>query len=912
MSTRNLDYLLAPRSVAVIGASERPSSVGHTVMRNLLADGFQGPIWPVNPKYTQVAGQQAYANVQALPQTPDLAVICTPPPTLPGLIEELGKRGTRAAAVLTAGVAGATDRKGRSITELMLKAAQPHLLRILGPNCVGFLVPGVGLNASFAHVGTVAGPLAFVSQSGALVTAVLDWANSRGIGFSHFISVGDRADIDFGDLIDYLGSDPHTRAILLYVESVKTPRKFLSAARAASRNKPVIVVKTGRAPEGARAAATHSGVLAGADDVFDAAIRRAGMLRVENLLDLFVAVETLARGPRFDGDRLLIVTNGGGAGVLAADAAALGGARLAELSADTLARLDALLPPMWSRANPVDIIGDAPVERYVETLKVLGDAPETDAVLFIHAPSAIVSADAIAEACVPVVQAAKRPVLSCWLGADSVRDAWRRFAQAGIASYHTPEEAVRAFLHSVTYRRNQEQLLQAPPSSGDEPAPDRGRARGLLRTAITAGQQWLTDTQARELMTIYGITVVETRAAPSVYAARAAAEAIGYPVALKLVSPDISHKSEVRGVVLDIESADELRASAVAMLRRAHELRPQARLEGFVVQPMVRRPEAFELLVGVASDPQFGPVIVFGHGGTAVEIVGDRAVALPPLNAALARELTSRTRIARLLAGYRDRPAADLGAICRVLVAVSQMVIDLPELAELDINPLLADGAGVIALDARVRVAKQDAARGEARLAIRPYPRELEETYAWNDGEMLLRPIRPDDGDRHLAFLQKLDPEDIRMRVFSSRREIAPSELARLTQIDYEREMAFIATIPGGDGQPETIGTVRAVTDSDNARAEFGIIVRSDLKGQSLGFLLMKKIIRYCRERGTGELVGDVLQENTGMLKLARALGFETVHDKENGFVHVRLALQQDATGSGAPAKDAGAEKAGR
>ena len=899
MSTRNLDYLLAPRSVAVIGASERPGSVGYTVMRNLLADGFEGPVWPVNPKYTQVAGRQAYASVKALPQAPDLAVICTPPPTLPGLIEELGSRGTKAAAVLTAGVAAATDRRGHSITELMLKAAQPHLLRILGPNCVGFLVPGLGLNASFATVSTVSGPLAFVSQSGALVTAVLDWANSRGIGFSHFISVGDRADVDLGDLIDYLGSDPHTRAILLYVESVKTPRKFLSAARAAARNKPVIVVKTGRATEGAMAAATHSGVLAGADEVFDAAIRRAGMLRVENLLDLFVAVETLARGQRFEGDRLMIVSNGGGAGVLAADAAVLGGARLAELSADTKKKLDALLPPMWSHANPVDIVGDAPVERYVETLKVLGDAPEADAVLFIHAPSAIVPADAIAEACVPVVKSATRPVLSCWLGAASVEEAWRRFAQAGIASYHTPEEAVRAFVHSVTYRRNQELLLQAPPSSRDEIAPDLGRARGLLRAALTAGQQWLTEAQGRELMTLYGIPVVETRSAPSVYAARAAAEAIGYPVALKLDSPDISHKSDVRGVVLDIESADELRASATAMLRRAHELRPQARLEGFVVQPMVRRPHSFELLVGVANDPQFGPVIVFGQGGTAVEIVGDRAVALPPLNTALARELVSRTRIARLLAGYRDRPAADLDAICRVLVAVSQMVIDLPELAELDINPLLVDESGVIALNGRARVAKQERARGEARLAIRPYPRELEETFAWDDGEMLMRPIRPDDGERHLDFLGKLDPEDIRMRVFSSRRSIAPSELARLTQIDYEREMAFIATVPGADGNPETIGTVRAVTDADNARAEFGIMVRSDLKGRSLGFLLMKKIIRYCRERGTGELVGDVLRENAGMLKLARALGFEVESQADQEFVRIRLPLQAAADTAG-------------
>ena len=893
MSIRNLEHLLTPRSVAVIGATDRPASVGSTVMRNLLAGGFSGPIWPVNPKHAQVAGRPCYARVADLPQAPELAVICTPPATVPGLIGELGARGTKAAVVMTAGVSAATDRRGRKLTQLMLEAARPHLLRILGPNCVGLLVPRLGLNASFAHSGTAAGPLAFVSQSGALVSAVLDWANTRGIGFSHFISVGERVDVDFGDLIDYLGSDAATRAILLYVESIKTPRKFLSAARAAARNKPVIVVKSGRAPEGARAAATHSGVLAGADEVFDAAIRRAGMLRVQNLLDLFVAVEALARGPRFAGDRLLIVSNGGGAGVLAADAAALGGARLAELPATTLARLEAILPPTWSHANPVDIIGDAPIERYVEALKVLGDAPETDAVLFIHAPSAIVAADDIAQACVPVVQASRLPVLSCWLGAAAVENAWRRFAQAGIASYHTPEEAVRAFVHSVTYRRNQEQLLQAPSTSSEDLAPDRTRAGGLIRAALAAGQQRLAESQVRELLAAYGIPVVDTRSAASVEEARAAADAIGYPVALKLVSPDIEHKSDVRGVALDIASADELRAAAVAILRRARELRPQARLEGFTVQPMVNRPRAYELVVGMAVDAQFGPVIVFGAGGTAVEIVGDRAVALPPLNSVLAAELVSRTHIARLLAGFRDRPAADMAAIERVLVALSQLVIDSPELVELDINPLLADQLGVLALDARARVAEFPKAQpGQARLAIRPYPRELEETFSWGDGSMLLRPIRPDDEARHLAFFQKLDAEDIRMRVFSTRREIARSELARLTQIDYEREMAFVAVAPGADGEPETIGTVRAVTDADNATAEFGVIVRSDLKGHGLGALLMKKMVRYCRDRGTGELVGDVLRENTGMLKLAQALGFEIQPGDDPGFVHVRLALK--------------------
>jgi len=890
MSIRNLDFLLAPRSVAVLGGSDRPASVGTTVMRNLLAGGFAGPIWPVNLKHREVAGAQAYAHVRDLPQAPDLAVICTAPSTVPGLITELGKRGTKAAIVLTAGMSSTAERGGASLTQQMLNAARPHLLRILGPNCVGLLVPGIGLNASFAHIGAEKGKLAFVSQSGALVTAVLDWARSHGIGFSHLISVGERADVDFGDLIDYLGSDAETRAILLHIESIKTPRKFLSAARAAARNKPVIVVKAGRAPESARAAALHSGALAGADDVFDAAIRRAGMLRVENLLDLFVAVETLARAPRLTGDRLLIVSNGGGAGVLAADAAVLGGARVADLSPATLARLDALLPPTWSRANPVDIIGDAPVERYVETLKVLTDCDDADAVLFIHAPSAIVASDAIAAACVPVAQTARRPVLSCWLGAQAVEGAWRRFTDAGIASYHTPEEAVRAFVQSVTYRRSQEQLIEAPPSSDEAFKPDRDAARAVVRTALDAGREILTDPEASQLLAAYGIAAVETRIVDSIDAALAAADAIGYPVALKILSRDVSHKSDAGGVALDLDSSEELRAAAGTMMKRVKRLQREARIDGFTVQAMVRRPGAHELIVGVAIDAMFGPVILFGHGGTAVEVVGDHAVALPPLNESLAKELVSRTRIARLLAGYRDRPAADLAALYRVLVQVSQMVIDLPELAELDINPLLTGETGVLALDARVRV-RATTASGSERLAILPYPRELEETVPWQERELLLRPIRPNDEARHLAFLQKLDPDDIRMRIFSSRRSIERSELARLTQIDYEREMAFIALAPGADGAPETLGTVRAVTDPDNHDAEFGIIVRSDLKGRGLGHLLLNKMVRYCRSRGTQRLVGDVLAVNAGMLELAGALGFESARAEEGELVRITLTL---------------------
>ena len=892
MSTRNLEHLLAPRSVAVIGASDRAGSVGATVFRNLRAGGFAGPLWPINLRHREVAGERAWTHLRELPQAPDLAVICTPPRTVPGLIEELGSLGCKAALVLTSGLQTQRDRRGRSLSEQMLKAARPHLLRILGPEGIGLLVPGLGLNASLA-LGPPPRPgkLAFVSQSGTLAAAVLDWAGAREIGFSHVIAVGERADVDVADLIDYLGGDAGTRAILLYLETIKTPRKFLSAARAAARNKPVIVVKSGRTPAAALAAAAHTGAAPGADRVFDAAVARAGLLRVANLLDLFVAVESLARAPRGTGERLLIVTNSGGAGVLAADAATLGGAELATLAEATLERFDAVLAD-WPRTNPVDLGGDATPERYAQALRIAAECDEADAVLLIHAPTALVPAEAVAAACLPLAQALRRPLLSCWLGPGAAEPARRAFAAAGIPGYGTPEEAVRAFDQGLTYRRNQEQLLEAPPSTEVDFTPDREAAHTLAADAARGRRETLGAGETRRLLAAYGIEAADTRAAGSVNSALAAADAIGYPVALKIQSPELPHKSEAGGVALDLESARELRTAASAMLRRVRRLAPHAEIAGFTVQAMARRPGAHELYIGVASDAQFGPVIVFGQGGGASDAAEDRAVALPPLNEALAKELLSRTRAGRLLAGQRDRPPADPAAVGRVLVRVSQMLIDLPELAELEIDPLLADGHGVLALDTRVRVQPAGASRGAERLAIRPYPRELEESLDWHGRRLLLRPIRPDDETRHLVFLQKLDPEDIRMRIFTVRRAIERSELARLTQIDYEREMAFIA-VAEADGALETLGAVRAINDPDNVVAEFGIVIRSDLKGRGLGRLLLDKMIRYCRSRGTEVLVGDVLSENTGMLALCRSLGFESGPSDEPNRLRLRLALQQ-------------------
>ena len=889
MSIRNLNRLLEPKSIAVVGASAREGSVGAMVLNNLLDGDFKGPVFPVNPKYAEITGQKAYPNVASLPRVPDLAVICTPPRTVPGLITELGETGTRAAVVLTAGLAKQKDARGRTLEQAMLDAAHPYLLRILGPNCVGLLLPNLGVNASFAHGQALPGKLAMVTQSGALVTAVLDWASSRRIGFSHFISVGNGADVDFGDLLDYLGSHADTRAILLYIESIDDARKFMSAARAAARNKPVIVVKSGRVAEAARAAASHTGALAGSDAVYDAAIRRAGMLRVDTTEDLFDAVETLARVHPCTGDALAILTNGGGPGVMATDALIEAGGKLADLSAATKAKLDAVLPANWSHGNPVDIVGDAPVQRYLDALQILAQAPEVDAILFIHAPSAIVGSAVIADALVPVLRNTRKGVLSCWLGGDSVRQARERFTDAKLATYDSPEDGARAFMQLVDYRRNQATLTETPSSILEGFEPDRQCAYEIIETALEQEREWLGEVEAKRLLAAYGVPVVETHIVSNAEAAVARANAIGFPVAVKIFSPDITHKSDVGGVALDLESPEQVLAACEAIARRAASLRPDARLEGFAVQAMVRKPDAHELILGAVEDAIFGPVLLFGQGGTAVEVVGDRAVALPPLNQVLARELVQRTRVARMLAGYRDRPAADLEAIHETLIKLSQLIADLPAVAELDINPLLADADGVVALDARVRVLPP-VATGVARLAIHPYPRDLEETVEFDGRRILLRPIKPEDEPAHRDLFSQLKPEDVRFRFFGQVRELSHSQLARYTQIDYDREMAIIAIgAEAGDGQ-QTLGVARAVADPDFVTAEFAVIVNSAVKGRGLGRILMEKLIRYCSDRGLSTLVGEVLQDNRRMLALARSLGFDLA-PPAGGVCKLRLAL---------------------
>ena len=896
MSLRNLDKLFKPTSVAVIGASNRPKSVGNLVMRNLLDGGFSGPIMPVNPNHQAVTGVLSYPDIPSLPVTPDMAVICTPAPTVPGLIAQLAERGTKAVIILSAGMSSNKAEDGRTLSEVTLEIARANQMRLLGPNCIGLLVPGIGLNASFSHRPALNGKIAFVSQSGALCTAVLDWARPKGIGFSHFISLGDALDVDFGDVLDYLGSDPDTRAILLYIESIRERRNFMSAARAAARNKPVLALKSGRAAEGAAAAASHTGALAGVDVVYDAAFRRAGMLRVDYFEELFAAAETLHRARQLSGDHLAVITNGGGVGVLAVDDLIHWGGKLAQLDDDLIAKLDKVLPPTWSRANPIDIIGDAPGARYVDALKILLKHKGIDAVLCMHAPTAVSSATEVAQAVIDLTRDPaykKANLMTCWVGGEAVAPARTLFAEAGLPTFETPDDAVRAFTHMVNYRRNQEMLMEMPPSAPAEFTPATATARLLVENALTSGHAMMSEPEAKAVLAAFGIPTIETHIAQTPDDVFRLATDMAQPVAIKILSKDITHKSDVGGVVLNLETPQEARHAAVAMLSRVAETFPNADIQGFTVQQMARRPGAFELIIGVTTDPIFGAVIMFGEGGTAVEVIGDSAIALPPLNMKLAEDLIKSTRIYKRLKGYRDRPPINMQALCLALIQVSQMIVDIPELVELDINPLFADAHGVLALDARIKVAPPTRPKGQ-RMAIRPYPKDLEEDFTMRDGRLVhLRPIRPEDEPKHHEFISKLTPEDIRFRFFGVLESLPHTEMARLTQIDYDREMAFIATHPLHDGDSETLGVVRIFTDPDNETAEFSIVVRSDLKGSGLGRELMAKMIRYSKSRGTKSMVGQVLRDNTRMLQFVEDLGFQRTRVVDEQVLEVELDLQR-------------------
>ena len=872
MSIRNLDKMFRPRSIAVIGASARPKSVGAALMTNLMNGGFDGPIMPVNPKATALHGIMTYKDVASLPLMPDLAVIATPPDTIPGLVDELGRRGTRAAVILTAGFAEGEAAAGKARSAQMLAAARPYLMRIVGPNCLGIAVPGVGLNATFAPAALLPGNIAFLTQSGAMATTVLDWALPRGIGFSAIVSMGDMSDVDFGDLLDYFALDEATHAILIYAEGITQARKFMSAARRTARIKPIIVVKSGRAEEGARAASSHTGALAGADVVYDAAFRRAGMLRVNEVEELFDAAATLARMSPQRGNRLAIVTNGGGAGVLATDRLIEEGGKLATLSPDVIAKLNAVLPPTWSHANPIDLIGDADAGRYANSVSILIDDPGNDALLVAYCPTAIGSSAEAAKGLIGVLSksnAAKKNVFACWMGAATVAEGRAQLIDAQLPDFETPERAVRAFMYLVRYRQNQDLLLETPTAGQPSQEIDLERARGLIRQALDDRREWLDPAEVAAFLACYNIPFARTQAVPDAKSAADAARQMNAPVALKIRSRDVVHKSDVGGVALNLASPAEVAAAAARMNEKILQALPKARLEGFIVQEMIHRPSAYELIAGVSTDPTFGPVILFGQGGTAVEIVRDKSLELPPLNRPLARAQIERTRIAALLKGYRDRPAADIDGVVGVLVQLSQIVADHGEVTEIDINPLLCDARGVIAVDCRIRVRASDVS-AQSRLAIRPYPERLETEIRTPEGQVYkVRPIKPEDEPALRRFAEEVDTQDLWHGFFAPLRDRTHETAARLSQIDYDREMTLVAW-----EADRVAGLVRSLADADRDASECAVIIRRDLRQKGMAKQLLQALLSTIAILGIRKAVLIFPSDETRMLNIAADMAF--------------------------------------
>lgn len=880
MSQRGLEALLRPKSIAVIGASAKTDRAGFLMMRNLLAGGFNGPVMPVTPAHKAVCGVLAWPDIASLPFAPDLAVICTHSKRNIELLEALGNKGCKACIILSASPDQLPD---------LLACANRWQIRLLGPNSLGLLAPWQGLNASFSPVPIQKGKLAFISQSAAVSNTILDWAQQREMGFSWFIALGDSLDIDIDELLDYLARDTKTSAILLYLEHLSDARRFVSAARSASRNKPILVIKSGRSAKAQALLKTHPGL----DSAWDAAIQRAGLLRVQDTHELFSAVETLSHMRPLRGERLMIISNGAAPAALALDELWLRNGKLASLSEETLKRLQVALPISVESGNPLDLRDDATSERYLRAVEVLLDSQDFDALMIIHAPSAAAPGTESASALIGLLQRHPRgkyiTIITNWCGEFSSQEARRLFSDAGLPTYRTPEGTVTAFMHMVEYRRNQKQLRETPalPANLAAHASD---AHGIIQQALRDGATSLDTHEVRPVLQAYGLNTLPTWIASDSAEAVHIAEQIGYPVALKLRSPDIPHKSEIQGVMLYLRTANEVQQAADAILDRVKMAWPQARIHGLLVQSMANRAGAQELRVVVEQDPVFGPLIMLGEGG--IEWRPDRqaAVALPPLNMNLARYLVIQAIKSGKIRGRSALRPLDIPGISQLLVQVSNLIVDCPEIHRLDIHPLLASGDEFTLLDVTLQLAPFEG-DADARLAVRPYPYLLEEKVMLKNGEScLFRPILPEDEPQLQAFIAKVTKEDLYYRYFSEINEFTHEDLANMTQIDYDREMAFVA-VRRLEDRDEIIGVTRAISDPDNVDAEFAVLVRSDLKGLGLGRRLLEKLINYTSEHGLQRLNGITMPNNQGMIALARKLGFKVNIQLEEGIVSLTLPL---------------------
>lgn len=874
-----LDVLFKPRSVAVVGASERPGSVGRTVLWNLISNPFGGTVYPINPKRPNVLGIRAWPSLRSLPEPVDLAVVVTPAPAVPAVIRECAELGVQGAIIISAGFKE-TGEAGAALEREILQIAQAARMRIIGPNCLGVMRPPTGFNATFAGAMARPGNVAFISQSGALLTAILDWSLRESVGFSAFVSVGSMLDVGWGDLIDYLADDPMTRSILIYMESIGDARAFLSAAREVALTKPIIVIKAGRTAQAAHAAASHTGTLTGSDEVLTAAFRRTGVLRVDSISDLFYMAETLAKQPRPSGRRLTILTNAGGPGVLATDALVSGGGELAVLGDETRRTLEGFLPPQWSHGNPVDVLGDADPERYAKALEVAGKDPNSDGLLVILTPQDMTEPTQTADRLKPYAKLSGKPVLASWMGGSEVVAGERILNDAGIPTFGYPDTAARIFNYMWRYSYNLAGLYETP-TLAEEPTGGRDVARRLVDAARAQGRTLLTEYESKQLLAAYGIPTVETRLATTEEGAVAEAEALGHPVVLKLHSFTVTHKTDVGGVRLDLPDAEAVRAAFRGIRERLVELGQGDAFDGVTVQPMVKL-GGYELIVGSSLDPQFGPVLLFGAGGTLVEVFKDRALGLPPLNTTLARRMMEQTRILQALRGVRGAKPVDLPELERLLVRFGQLVVEQRLVKEVDINPLLASSERLLALDARVVLHPPDVTEAELPpLAIEPYPQQYVAPFRMKSGEeLMLRPIRPEDEPGMEHFHRTLSEQTVFLRyagLMQLSTRVAHERLARICFNDYAREMALVAVKHSG----EILGVGRLTRLRGTRDAEFAILISDEVQHQGLGSEMLRRLVEVGRAWGMQRIVADILAGNRAMQNVSRRLGFSILAHEE-------------------------------
>jgi len=887
MGQHYLKPLFAPKSVAVFGASDQTDSIGKIVFHNMLQSGYQGTLYPINPNHAKIQGHQAYASISQILEPVDLAIIATPPQAVPDIIEECGKHNVKAAVIITAGF-GEAGAAGVKLERAVLENAKRYNIRLIGPNCLGVMRPDIGLNATFNHGSANAGNLAFVSQSGALCTAILDWAKSNDVGFSSVISMGSSIDVDFGEILDYLVSDVTTQSILLYIEGIRNARSFMSAIRAAAQFKPVILVKVGRHSVSSKAAMSHTASLVGSDDAFDAAVRRAGVVRVQTVTQLFSVAKALSCGFHPTGNRLAIVTNGGGPGVMATDIAADLGLVMAELTEATISQLNQTLPGIWSHGNPVDIIGDAQADRYRHAVKACLEDPNVDGVLTILTPQAMTKPLEAAKAVIELSNQYSKPLIACWMGGTQVEESRKLFNHAKKPSFRTPEPAVEVFSFLSEYYKNQKLLIQVPGPLSHHLEPDVEGARMVIEGALQDRRKILNEMESKALLSAFHIPVAKTLIARSPNEALQIALELGFPVAMKINSPDITHKTDAGGVILNLTNAQAVPAAYHEMLDNVRQYRPEARIDGVSIEPMVVKPNGRELMVGVTNDPVFGPVITFGAGGTMVEVMGDRSVALPPLNSFLVKDLIQGTHVAKMLGAFRHMPAVNMDALESLLLRVSEMVCELPMLMEMDINPLIADEHGALAADARVVVAfRTPSADRYAHMAIYPYPSHLVSNWQLSDGSnIVIRPIRPEDAELEQAFMRELSEETRYFRFMNSIQELSQAMLVRFTQIDYSREIALLAVKEihshSTDKIEIEVGVARCATNPDGESCEFAIVIADNMHGKGLGSKLMTALMDAARERGLKVMQGEVLGQNGHMLKLMKKLGFTIETSKED------------------------------